>query len=295
MKKCIIILLIYLSCNVSAQELFVSSEPASNMPAGSISMRVNSELSKMKHDGKWNSYRVDPEVMVGLSKKLMVHATMYGSNMFQSNYRVEGGSIYGKYRLFSSDDIHKHFRLAAFGKLSMIDNPVVLTKTKAHEIPDGTGGIIYHDIPSYHRSYVIDPEGMNSAVGGGLIATKLQNRLAISATAGYLYRLDNINEKKELFQPWHAINWSLSTGYLLLPKEYISYDQTNMNLYMEFLGQNSIDGKGYYVDVAPAMQFIFKSIARLDLGYQSQLTGKGERFHNSSFLVRVEYNFLNAF
>jgi hypothetical protein len=95
--------------------------------------------------------------------------------------------------------------------------------------------------------------------------------------------------------PWRAINYSFSAGYLLFPKEYTDYKQTNINIYTEFLGANTWDNKGCFLDIAPAIQFIIKSIARIDIGYRTQLTGNTQRLANSYFLARVEYNFLNAF
>src|SRR5579871_1589240 len=105
-----------------AQELYVSTEPASNMATGSIGVRFNSKLFKMKYESGY-AYRLDPEIMLGISRKLMLHANMYASNMYQGNIRLEGGSVYGKYRFLSNDDIHSHFRMAAFGKISIISNP----------------------------------------------------------------------------------------------------------------------------------------------------------------------------
>lgn len=284
----------------AAQELYVFTEPASNMAAKSIGARLLYKQFKMTHNNKFSTYRVEPEIMFGLSKNLMVHLNGYASTMFQSNLKAEGASLYAKYRFFSKDEVHSHFRLAAFGKIAVIDNPVVFNYTEKHTFPDGNGGTVTHDILNYKVNNEIDIDGANAGFAGGFIATKLVNKLAVSGSVGYLHRLNNLNNKKEFITPWKAVTYSFSAGYLLLPKEYTSYKQTNVNLYAEFLGNSFLgnhawDNKKYFVDIAPAIQFIINSIARVDLGYRTQLSGNTQRMSNSSFLVRVEYNFLNAF
>jgi hypothetical protein len=276
-----------------AQELYVYTEPASNMAAGSLGFRLNSKIFKMNHNAKF-SYRVEPEIMVGVNKKLMVHLAAYGSDMFQNKFRFEGGSLYGKYRLLSQDEVHKHFRLAAYAKVSAIDNPQVLLTTKKYSLPDGNGGFVIHEEESKIQNDEIDLDGNSSGITAGLIATKLVNKLALSASAGYLLRMNNISNNTEDFQPPHAITYTASAGYLLFPKEYTSYRQTNFNLYFEMIGQSFTDKKQSFIDVAPAVQFIFNSIARVDIGYRTQLSGNINRLSNSYFMVRLEYNLLNV-
>ncbi len=281
--------------SAAAQELFVFTEPASNMAAKSIGARIGYKQFKMTHDNKYSAYRLNTEIMFGISKNLMVHINGYAADMFQSNLKIEGGSLYAKYRFFSKDDIHKHFRLAVFGKIAAINNPAALTATDKHVIDDGNGGVIVHDILHTVVNYEIDTEGTNSGISTGIIATKLLNKLAVSASAGYLYRLNNLYDKREVIVPWRAVTYSLSAGYLFFPKEYTSFKQTNINLYTEFLGTNTWDNKKYFLDIAPAIQFIFNSIARVDIGYRIQLIGNTQRMANSYFLVKLEYNFLNVF
>ncbi len=299
MKYFLTILLTITIAGVKAQELYVFTEPASNMAAKSIGARLGYKQFKMEHNNKYNVYRLDPELMIGVNKNLMLHLNGYASNMFQSKLKLEGGSLYAKYRFFSKDDIHSHFRVAAFGKASVIDNPTVLTYTEPHVVNDGAGGTVIHELTNYKVNNEIDIDGGNSAVTGGLIATKLINRLAVSSSVSYLYRLNNLKNKREVIVPWKAVNYTLSAGYLLYPKEYTSYKQTNINLYTEFLGTSFLgnkpwDNKKYFIDIAPAVQFIINSIARVDIGYRTQLSGNTLRMSNNSFLIRVEYNFLNV-
>lgn len=278
MKKLIgCMAMMFFSVLAHAQELYVSTEPASNMAAGSIGLRLNSKLFQMKYDNKY-SLRFDPEIMFGLSKKLMVHVNAYASNMYQPNFKFEGAGIYAKYRFLSNDDVHSHFRMAAFCKVSFINNP---DSSRAAN-------------KNYH-SNEIDLDGSNSGFFSGIVATQLIHKLALSTSVAYANSFVNINQPKQFDPTLQAINYSLSAGYLLLPVEYKNYNQTNLNLYCEFLGSSSLNGKGYYFDVAPAVQFIFNSIARLDLSYRTQFAGTMQRLSDNYFLLRFEYNFLNIF
>ena len=262
---------------VAAQELYVSTEPASNMASGSIGLRMNSKFFRMNHDAKY-SYRLDPEIMFGVNKHLMVHVNMYGSNMYQSKFRMEGASLYGKYRVYSYDDVHSHFRMAAYGKMSLINNPTVLKTDQGSFSSDE-----------------IDLDGNNSGWLAGMVATQLLHKLAISSSVSFANRLDNVHDAKMPGQSATAINYSLSGGYLLFPREYRNYRQTNINLYCELLAATALDKHANFLDIAPAVQFIINSIARLDFSYRTQLTGNMERLSDSYFLVRFEYNLLNVF
>jgi hypothetical protein len=96
-------------------------------------------------------------------------------------------------------------------------------------------------------------------------------------------------------QAQSALQYSFSAGYLLFPKDYQSYGQTNLNLYAEFIGQSLLDKPGTYFDLAPAIQLILNSKARIDFSYRFQLGGNMSRFNERLWLLRFEYNFLQAF
>ncbi|WP_212002679.1 hypothetical protein [Chitinophaga sp. HK235] len=263
----------------TAQELYVNTEPASNMPANSMGIRLSNKFFKMEHDGT-TGMRFEPEVMWGVSKKLMVHAIGYASNMMQSSIRMEGGSVYAKYRFLSLDQQHAHFRMAAYVKGSVIDNPYFPT-TEATKKP-------------YHNTD-LDLEGATSGVAGGIIATQLLHKLALSTTLGYSRYMNNVKDNIPEGFPKNSVNYSLSAGYLVLPVRYKNFNQTNLNLYVELLGKTNTDaaGRGSYLDIAPAVQFIFNSTTRLDLSYRTQLAGDMPRNSFNSMLVRIEHNIFN--
>jgi hypothetical protein len=249
-----------------AQELYVFSEPASNMPANTISPKFKAVGGKRPGENYFQRYT--PELMFGFSSKFMFHVAGSFSNMHTSNVDWESIFLYGKYRFFSNDDIHRHFRIAAFAEAGYSRNP------------------LYYD--------EIFVRGDNSGFDAGFIATQLVNKTAISVTTSLVkvYGKEPEHVMHELTRT--AFNYSLSAGQLILPVEYTSYDQLNFNIYAEILGQNALDKKAYFIDAAPAIQFIFNSNSKLNLGYRFQLSGNAIRGVEKSFLVSFEHTFFNA-
>lgn len=270
------VLLMLLSAPVcQAQELFIISEPASNMPAKSAAFRITDKIMQgHRHALSGSSddvimQRIVPELMVGLNRALMFHISMYASTNYKPALKFEGVNLYAKYRFLSVDDVHKHFRMAAFSRVSVIDNPV-----------------------NYRE---INLEGDNSGINTGIVATQLLHKLALSATIGHIYALDNIAHKRPEFVPEHALNYVISCGYLLLPFHYKSYNQPNLNVYLELQGKNNFsEYEANTYDVFPALQLILKSYMRIDFGYRYQLKSTIPRNAYSGFLLRFEYNMFNA-
>lgn len=254
--------------SVHAQELYVFSEPASNMPAKSISAKASAKIAKSTMDNRWMQ-RYTPEIMFGLNKKWMVHGAATFSDMFSNNVRWESARVYAKYRFLSRDDVHKHFRMAAFGEFASGRNRKQFDE--------------------------VSLEGDHSGAQAGVIATQLWNKLAVSGTASYLYYTGPKDKSFPQPHPYQAVNYSVSAGYLVLPVKYTSFNQTNLNVYAELLGQRTLDMKGYYVDFAPAIQLIFNSNAKLNFGYRYQVAGDMHRMSERGWLISFERTFLNAF
>jgi hypothetical protein len=253
----------------SAQELYVLTEPASNMPAHSISIK---QTAKILQDGITHSVnnRQSTELMFGVSKNWMVHAATTFSNIYTNQFRWESVRSYAKYRFLTADGMYSHFRMAAFAEAAYSRN------------------ISHYDELSL--------EGDHSGVQMGIIATQLLHKLALSSTIGVIENLQEGRNNKTVpqTQPYQALNYSLSAGYLLFPKKYDNYKQVNVNLYLELLGQHSLDMQRNFIDAAPAVQFIFNSQAKLNAGYRFQLTGNMNRTSDDSWLLSFEWLFLNA-
>jgi len=251
---------------VFGQELYVFTEPASNMPAKSIGIRITNE-------GMFNNpgfvSRTIPEVMFGFNKNLMMHAQGFLSDM-DGKYRLEGGSLYAKYRFLSLDEAQSHLRAAAFGRISTSKRP------------------------TYTRD--VNLEGDNSGVQGGLIFTQLLHKLALSATLGYAHAFkDTDRQITGMPRPNNMLSYSLSSGYLILPFVYKDYKEPNFNVYFEMLGKSDPSSGESYLDLAPAVQVILNSRTRIDIGYRFQAAGNmANRYTKNMYLLRAEFNFFNA-
>lgn len=267
MNQLIMMFLLSLSIQVNAQELFVMTEPASNMPTGSVGLRTMNSFM-FEEDGKLN-YHLMPELMWGVSAKWMMHLQSFHSNRNDGGLKTEGGSAYAKYRLLSSDDLHKHFRLAVYGRYS-------INKADIHQ-------------------QEIETMGHNTGYEGGLVATQLINKVAVSVSSSYERALNNhpkydfpTNESN------NATNYTFSAGRLMYPKKYTSYKQTNINAMIEILGQHlNANGKSY-MDIVPAVQFIINSQARIDLAYRKEIYSTMSRTAPNGFMVKFEYTLFNV-
>ena len=122
---------------------------------------------------------------------------------------VEGGSLYAKYRFLSKDAVQKHFRIAGFGRLSFNNSDI-------HQ----------EEINMY---------GHNTGLEFGIVATQLLRKVALSSGVSFLKATDNGNKNKFIYgqKESKTINYTLSIGKLMLPKEYKDYRQTNINLMLE--------------------------------------------------------------
>jgi hypothetical protein len=269
MKQQFFIAAVFLSLSCQAQELYSATEPASNRAAGSIGFRFDNLIMNEINSSKTN-YHLIPEIMVGVSKKLTIHGNVFFSNR-SDQFKVEGGSIYAKYRFLSNDAVQKHFRMAAFGRLSRNNSDI-------HQ----------EEINMY---------GHNTGFEAGIVATQLLHKVALSSAVSIVKAWDNGNNNKYVYgvNNSRAINYSFSFGKLMLPKEYKDYRQTNINLMVETLAQVNTGSGKYYLDIAPTLQFIFNSESRIDIGYRKQVSSNLVRTAPNGFFIRVEHNFFNVF
>lgn len=254
---------------VKAQELYIFSNPASNIPAKTIVAKASMKTMKSYHNNE-REYRFMPELQLGLTKNWMLTGGVSFSNMFfQSKQQFESARLYTKYRFYSNDELHKHFRAAVYASGAWSNNPLVYQE--------------------------LNLEGDNSGVQLGVVATQLVNKFAASAGVAFVRQLEKEN-KLFLGYPFsnQALQYNLSMGYLLFPRKYENYKQTNLNLYCEFLAQQSTDIKSGYIDIAPAVQLIFNSSTRFNVGARYQLTGNAHRMTERSLFISLEHYFLNA-
>jgi hypothetical protein len=266
MKQLSIIFLFLVSYNIDAQELFVVTEPASNVPAGSIGVRIGQSLMKNQL-GSGSMYNLTPEVTWGINKNFMVRTSGFLSNQ-DNGLGLKGGGVYAKYRFLSIDDLQSHFRMAAFGRYS------------------------YNN--SYFNQEAIDLMGGNSGYEAGLVATQLIHKLALSSTVSYARALNNSDYSFPDLLGKDAVNYTFSVGKLMYPKKYTSFKQTNINAMLEFTGQTITENGKSYLDVVPSIQFIINSQARIDIAYKKELYNSMQRVASDGFFLKLEYTFFNV-
>lgn len=273
----VIVLVGAIHSSLYAQELYVFSDPASNVPAKSLSLKYG---GKFMRDDQWSAGKVIMsrhmlEGSIGLNKKWMIRPAVTLTDMYtNSTMRWESLSLYAKYRFLSKDDVHQHFRAAAFLK-----------------------GVYSKNTLRYEE---LTGDGDQSVLQTGLILTQLVDKLAISSTLTLTEVVDGERFLKyggpRRFG-YSSFNYSLSSGYLLFPRKYKSYEQTNFNVYLELIGSQALDRKVYFVDLAPAIQFIVNSNTKINMGYRFQLKGNAFRMASASpsLSLSVERTFFNTF
>ena len=291
-----------------SQELFPHTEPASNIPSGVLGLRLASEsYDEVGQARNWMAFKV----LYGITPDLMVTQTAsfsnhHGSTLPDDFVTTDGGlggmhthgttkgvaypylfetyNLNLKYRFYVDDGHNEHLRGAVWGEMAFGSN--------AHDEAE----------PSLM--------GDNNGFAAGVIFTKLHKRLAVSLGLSGILPLKYHEEAKDLtFQYGNAFHYSLSFGYLVLPKEYKSYDQVNVNIYAEFLGrayggatidmagENVLtDGvpsleSGHYLELRPAIQFIFWSNTRLDVSSSFLVAGESYTKFYPVFYMSLQHYF----
>ena len=246
----------------NAQELYVFSDPASNIPARSINFKLKTHgVGDDIRFGRF-TYRVMPQVMAGITKNVQVRLTATAANMHTESFKGESVGLGVKYRFLSSDGIHKHLRMAAY-----------------------VDGSLTRDLFHYYDE--ISLMGDKTGIEAGLIVTQLWHKLAVSGSVGSTKVLDGSRFDRSL-------NYSVSAGYLVLPRTYRDYKQANLNIYLELIGQRLIGENLFFVDIAPALQVILGSRTKINVGQRFQMEGNMGRMARRSWLVSVETSFLQA-
>lgn len=308
-KLLLCIFLLKVSLTSFGQELFPHAEPASNVPKNVVGVRLTYDRFKEQSSNRIKeSYRM--RVMYGLTPKWTIMSTLGISNHHykafptdilqyffnhhltsfpSAGFAVEGVNFYSKYRFFTRDKYHQHLRLAVFA--------------------EGCKSFIAHD--EAEPTLLTD----NSGYGGGIIATYLYEKLAVSMTVGFIKPLMYTQKDIDVrFKSGDATYLELSAGYRILPVRYSSYSELNINIYSEFkikqygaafVEQNGkeIDFAQYasnnpytakalaannYIDGHFAVQFISNSNSRLDIGVTMALKNRSYTYWSPMFTMQYQ-------
>lgn len=277
MRIFFILFLLFFSGFSSAQELYINTEPASLIPKGTKVVRLHNHtifLNENNEPGSQSSAKLlIPQISYGISKNIMVSAAFQISNNpfdINTNSRFNGFKFYSKQRILSTDKQKYHTRLSSFIKYA-------------------NHGKWY--LPNYKfisNTYDIDTQ--DSGVEFGLIATQLIKKLAISVTSGFGVISNKTSDGTYDDKNFNSIHNSISAGYLLFPRKYKSYKQTNFNIYFEYLTSSILSNKyplrynKFMSTFAPGIQFIIMSRSRLDFGYKIRKSDRA-----NEFLVKLTY------
>ena len=280
-KACTLLFLALLSFSLQAQELFPIGDNASSVPKGALGVRAFDEGYK-ETDLFRNLAGI--KLLYGATSKLSISATATLSDIHEKNlpfdfithnhgstpndstktpqqgvpypYIFNSIDLYAKYRFYTADGENSHLRMAVYGEGSYVAVP-------SHEAePD----LLMH----------------TSGYGGGIIATYLKHHFAASLTTGLIipssYKGNTYDKYGGIYPTTidygKAMNYSLSLGYLLYPKNYTGYNQVNWNIYCEFTGKAYGAAKAYQYDgpfagallyTLPITTPILKSGAYLDI------------------------------
>jgi hypothetical protein len=273
-KKYLFVFFYFLFFNKSfCQELFPTTETASTLPKNALSTSLFFETYKEYSQQRFEItgqvyYGLTPRLTIGIGSTVSNHhgdelpnfllnhthvgnRTIYlaNANLFGYHYPFlfDGVNFNFKYRLFSRDGFEKHFRIAFVG--------------------DYTVASIAHDEaePDLH--------GDNAGISGGIIATKLIHRFAVSTEWQYIlpftYKEDSfkppLTSTPNFLQLYYgkAIDYSVSFGYRIYPSKYSDFNQVNYNVFIEL--------KGAHFDTARVYQFFYQS----DTGLNAQIISPG--------------------
>ncbi len=274
MKKIFLFFLIFLFLynNSYSQELYINTEAASLIPKGTKVIRFNYSNIFLNQTNEKESIKnallFTPSLAYGLSKKIMISGSFQFSNKpyekdLGTNFGFNGFKLYSKQRIFTTDKQKNHTRLSSFVKYSFHKEKFMKSN--------------------------IDLELQDNGFEFGLIGTQLIKKLAISITSAYT-RVNDIYDKSNNLFRLGTLKNSISAGYLVFPRKYKSYKQTNFNIYLEYI-TNTITNK-YFPErfnkfsstLAPGIQFIILSRSRLDFSYKIR---KGDT--ENEFLIKLTY------
>lgn len=310
MKK--IILIYFMICGLSvakSQDMFPHIESASNLPKGVLGIRVYSEMyQEFAQFRNLQSVRFS----LGLTSRWMITQSFNFSNhhnkslpsdfidninnkQFQTS-GVDKGKKYPyvfsnlnlniKYRFLSIDEHKKYLRMAAYLEVA--------------------GGNQAHD--------ETEPSlmGDNSGVAMGVMATKLENRFAFSASLGAIFPQNyyyHQNETSMSLAYGNALTYSMAAGWLYLPINYNDYKQLNINFYTELVGKayqgatilnnekevTIVEAKGLtkgnYIEFRPSIQFVFNSNLKVDLSVSAPIVGRSYVRSYPAYYFSLQRNF----
>lgn len=270
MKTTILLFIIFLN-NAVSQELFPISDAAANISKNrkQVQVYINGNSNESSF------YRLN----YGLTGNITLQ--------FQQNFKYEKRSqslgdidLEGSYRFLSIDSKNEHLRSLMFSHL---------------RIPLGL-----ENLELNHHFYIKPITSVNRSdsyvISIGNATTYLIGKLAINFDGGF-YKPFGSNT----IYYGNYFRGGLSFGYLVFPNTYESYDDVNLNLYLETkyfnFAKNKINGNfindsgGERLDTYASAQLIFNSEYILEFGYIKSFSNLKMNLNDNSVFASFRFLF----
>lgn len=292
----LIILFTFTSLICYSQELYIVTHPAANLSKNRLEFRN----AVMGYDN-FSYYHSYFAVNYGLLGNLTIYNDVYYS--LDQGYKFLGNYEFAaRYRIKDFDKRNYHLRTAyQTGLVIPVNAEPIVDGAVEYEIHPGHKVKFYNFVNDITIPSVDFHTTDNFTYKNDLIVTNLTGKFAATGEMGF-----NINFPKNDFKFGNYFDWSLSFGYLVLPKVYESYDDVNINLYWEnkayyfyknkFLGTEIANSGGFRLDTYLGIQSIFFSSLMLELSYKIPVhsneyveTQIGER--TTALLMSIRYLF----
>lgn len=268
-RRIILILLFTLSALASySQELYIVTHPAANLSKNRLEFRN----AVMGYDN-FKYYHSYFALNYGLLGNLTIYNDVYYS--LDQGYKFLGNYEFAaRYRIKDFDKRNYHLRTAyQTGLIIPVNAQPIVDGAVEYEIHPGHKVKFYNFVNDITIPSVDFHTTDNFTYKNDLIVTNLTGKFAATGEMGF-----NVNFPKNDFKFGNYFDWSLSFGYLVLPKVYKSYDDVNINLYWEnkayyfyknkFLGTEIANSGGFRLDTYLGIQSIFFSSLMLELSYK---------------------------
>ena len=268
LKHTLTLLLIFFSVSLYSQELYIVTHPAANLSKNRLEIR-----NIVTSYENFSYYHSAFAINYGLLGNLTLYNDVYYS--LDQDYKFIGNYEFAaRYRIKDIDKKNYHIRTAfQSGVIVPVNAEPIVNGAVEYEIHPGHKVKFYNFVNDITIPSIDFHTTDNFTIRNDLIVTNLVDKFAVTGEMGY-----NINIPQNDFKFGNYFDWSLSFGLLVLPKVYKSYNDVNVNLYLEnkayyfyknqFLGEDINNSGGFRLDSYLGIQSIFFSSLMLEMSYK---------------------------
>lgn len=295
-KNTFSLLLLFISVNLYSQELYIVTNPAASLSKHRFEVRNNI----MSYDN-FSYYHNSFQVNYGLFRNLTLYNNIFYT--IDEGYRFLGNYEFAaRYRFWDHDKQNYHLRTAyQTGLIVPVNANPIVNGAVEYEIHPGHVVKFYNFVNDITIPSIDFHTTDNYTYKNELIVTNLIKKFAVTGAMSY-----NVNIAKNDFKFGNYFQWDLSFGYLAFPKEYTSYGDVNLNLYLEnkayyfyknkFLGDPINNSGGFRLDSYLGIQAILFSSLMLEMSYlipvhSNEFTETRVGTRTSALLMSVRYLF----